>query len=165
MVAPCANQEDWYPSSLPLYSSSTDLDVLTLDYCQSSDSRPALKRRLELLREIWQNFQNAKEDASIWEQSKRGKRKRELEEEDIERLTQSSRRTTRSQSRISQGDSDNVKHIHTSGSHKRRAAVSSLSGRTLTERAVFHLSKRQKSSDFRTTVKHWVESIYGLWLG
>lgn len=139
----------------------TDLDTLTLDYCQSSDSCPALKRRLELLCEIWEIFLNAKEDASNWERGKMGKRKREEEDEDIERLTQSSRRTTRSQSRISQGPTgDNAKHIHTSCSRKRKAVPSS-SGRTLTERAVFHLSKRQKTSDFRTTVKYWAESIHG----
>jgi hypothetical protein len=112
----------------------TDIDALTLDYCgQSSDSRPALKHRLELLREIWEIFENAKEDASNWEQSKRSKKKREQDDEEIERLTQSSQRTTRSQSRISEArgpNGDNVKHtIHTSGSRKRKAAPSS-SGRT-----------------------------------
>jgi hypothetical protein len=138
-----------------------DLDTLTLDYCQSSDSRPALKRRLELLCEIWEIFQNAKGDAGNWERDKRGKRKREQEDEDIERLTQSTRRTTRSQSRISQGPTgDNVKYINTSDNHKRKAVPSS-SGRTLTERAVSHLGKRQKTSDFRTRVKRWAESIYG----
>ena len=137
-----------------------DLDALTLDYCQSSDSRPALKRRLELLCEIWEIFQNAKEDASDWERSNRGKRKREQDDEDIERLTQSSRRTTRSQSRISQGPTDsNVKHIYTSVGCKRKAAPST-SGNMLTECAVSHLSKRQKTSDFHTTVKRWAESIH-----
>jgi hypothetical protein len=68
-----------------------DFDALTLDY--SSDSRPALKHRLELLREIWEIFQNAEEDASNWEQGKRSKRKREQDDEDIERLSQFSRRT------------------------------------------------------------------------
>jgi hypothetical protein len=138
-----------------------DLDALTLDYCQSSDSRPALKRRLELLCETWEISQNAKGDAGNWERDKRGKRKREQEDEDIERLTQSTRRTTRSQSRISQGPTgNNVNYINTSDNHKRKAVPSS-SGRTLTERAVFHLGKRQKTSDFRTTVKRWAESIYG----
>jgi hypothetical protein len=136
----------------------TDLDAITLDFCQSRDSRPALKRRLELLCEIWEIFQNAEADANNWEWGKRGKRKREQDDEDIERLTQSSRRTTRSQSRLSQNPTgDNVKLF---GSRKRKAAPS-LSGTTLTERAVFRLSKRQKTSDFRTLVKHWVESIHG----
>jgi hypothetical protein len=30
-----------------------DLDAITLGYCESGTSRPALKRRLELLCEIW----------------------------------------------------------------------------------------------------------------
>jgi hypothetical protein len=139
----------------------TDLDAITLDYCQSSDSRPALKRRLELLCEIWKLFQDAKEDASNWERGLRGKRKREQEDEDIERLTQSSQRTTRSHPpHISQGPiGDHVKHIRTSGSRKRKAAPS-LCGTTLTERAVFHLSKRQKTFGFRAMVKHWAESIH-----
>jgi hypothetical protein len=138
----------------------TDLDTITLDYCQSSDSRSALKRRLELLCKIWEIFQNAKEDANNWERGKRGKRKREQEDEDIERLTQSSRRTTRSQLRMSQDSTgDNAILTHTSGSRKRKAA-SSLSGTTLTERAVSHLSKRQKTSDFHTMIKHWAESVH-----
>ena len=35
---------------------------------------------------------------------------------------------------------------------------------TLTERAVFHLSKWQKTYGFHTAVKHWAESIHD-WLG
>ena len=48
---------------------SADLDAITLDYCKSIDSRPlaALKRRLELLCEIWKLFQDAKEDANSLE--------------------------------------------------------------------------------------------------
>jgi hypothetical protein len=136
-----------------------DLDAITLDYCQSSDSRPALKRRLELLCEIWKLFQNAKEDASSWERGLRGKRKREQEDEDIERLTQSNQCITRLQLPQGPTGDNNVKRIRTSGSRKRKAALS-FSGTTLTERAVFHLGKRQKTSDFHTMVKHWAESIH-----
>jgi hypothetical protein len=68
----------------------TDLDAIALDYCRSIDSRAALKRRLELLSEIWAIFENAKEDAKHRERGTRGKRKRERDDEDIERLTQSS---------------------------------------------------------------------------
>jgi hypothetical protein len=140
-----------------------DFDALTLDYCQSSDTRPALKCRLKLLCEIWEIFQNAKEDAGNWERGKKGKRKREQEDEDIDRFTASSQRTTRSQSRISLGPTgDNIKHIHTSGNlSRKRKAVHSSSGMSLTERAVFHHSKQQKTSDFHTTVKRWAESIHG----
>ena len=135
----------------------TNLDAITIEFCQSKDSRPALKRRLELLCEIWEIFQNAKADANNWERGKRGKRKRDQDDEDIERLTQSSRRTTRSQSRLSHNPmGDNVE---LSRSRKRKAAPC-LRGATLTERAVSHLSKRQKTSDFRTTVKHWAQSIH-----
>jgi hypothetical protein len=133
-----------------------DLDVITLGYCESGDSRPALKRRLELLCEIWKIFQDAKEDANCWQRDKMGKRMREQEDEDIERLTQSSQRTTRSQTRTSHGPTgDNAKR-----SRKRKASTGSC-GMTLTERAVLHVSKRQKTSDFRTMVKHWVESLQG----
>lgn len=133
---------------------AADLDAMTLDCCQSIDLRPVLKRRLELLREIWQTFQNAKEDASNWERARRGKRRREQEEDEIERLSQSSRRTTRSQSRILEGLSgNNVKH------NRKRKASRSLCGTTLTEHAVLHLSKRQKTFDNRTAVKCWMESI------
>lgn len=132
----------------------TDLDAITLGYCESDDSRPTLKRRLELLCEIWELFQDTKEDASSWQRDKSGKRTREQEDADIERLTQSSQRTTRSQSRASQGPTGN----RMKRSRKRKASPS-LCGSTLTERAVLHLTKRQKTSDFRTTVKHWVESM------
>jgi len=71
---------------------AADLDAIVTDCCHSTDLRPALKRRLELLHEIWGIFRNAKEDASNWERGKRGKRMREQEDEEIERLTQSSRR-------------------------------------------------------------------------
>jgi hypothetical protein len=54
----------------------TDLDAITLDYCNSSDSRVALKRRLELLCEIWKLFLDAKEDAINWQRDKRGKSER-----------------------------------------------------------------------------------------
>jgi hypothetical protein len=140
----------------------TDLDTITLDYCPSSDSRRALKHRLELLCEIWELFQNAKEDANKWERGMKGKRKREQEDEDIERLTQSSRRTARSQSRMSQdptGDNTIVMHPSQAGSRKRKAA-SSLRLTTLTKRAVSHLSKRQKTSDFHMKIKYWAESIH-----
>lgn len=145
----------------------SNLDAITLDYCQSNDSRPALKHRLELLSEIWAIFENAKEDASSWERGMRGKRKRERDDEDIERLTQSSQRTTRSQSHLSHSQRqesapthDEIKHIHTSGARKRKVAPS-LSGTTLTEDAVSHLSKRPKTSDFCTRVKRWAESVHG----
>jgi hypothetical protein len=130
-----------------------DLDAITLGYCESHDSRPALKRRLELLSEIWKLFQDTMEDASSWQREKMGKRLREQEDGDIERLTQSSQRTTRSQSRASQGT--------TRKRSRKRKASPSLFGTTLTERAVLRLTKRQKNSDFRTTVKHWVESMQG----
>lgn len=133
-----------------------DLDAITLGYCESADSRPALKYRLELLCEIWKLFQDSMENASSWQRDKLGKRTREQEDEDIERLTQSSLRTTRSQSRTSQGPTGNSMKR----SRKRKASPS-LYGTTLTERAVLRLTKRQKASDFHTMVKHWVESTQG----
>ncbi len=53
-----------------------DLSAITLGYCKSDDSRPALKRRLELLCEIWKLFQDTKEVASSWQRDKMGKRMR-----------------------------------------------------------------------------------------
>lgn len=133
---------------------AADFDTIVTDCCHSPDLRPSLKHRLELLHEIWGIFRNAKEDASNWERGKRGKRMREQEDEEIGRLTQSSRRTTRSQSRVLEGPSgNNVKH------GRKRKASHSLCGTTLTKHAVLHLSKRQKTSNCRTVVKHWLESI------
>lgn len=63
---------------------------------------------------------------------------REQEDEDIERLTQSTRRTTRSQ-----GPTGNT------SDNRKRKVVPSSSGRTLTERALFHLSKRLPTCDLQ----------------
>ncbi|KAM6489220.1 hypothetical protein JOM56_015390 [Amanita muscaria] len=142
-----------------------DLDAITLDYCQSSDSRPTLKGRLEVLREIWEILQSAKQDASKWEESKRGKRKRDEDDEDIERLTQSSQRTTRSKLRASQAPAPqktaNQQTSHRTSTAWKRKAHASLTGTTLTEYAVRHHNKRQKTSRFHNSVKRWAESIHG----
>ena len=142
-----------------------DLDAVTLDYCASGNSRAALKRRLELLCAIWGILQDAKDDANKWEVSKRGKRRRDQEDEDIERLTQSTKRTTRSAARESQDpahDNTKTRRIsgHTSGARKRKPEVS-LSGTTLTECVVRYHNKRQKTSRFHNSVKRWAESIHG----
>jgi hypothetical protein len=127
-----------------------DLDTITLAYCQSSNST-ALKRRLELLLEIWEILQDAKEDANNWKRGIQGKRKREQDDEDIERLTQSSRRTTRSHS-------GKMLRLVDTSSRKRKAPPSSC-GTQLTKHAVFHLNKRQKTSDLSTRVKRWAEWV------
>ena len=59
---------------------------------------------------------------------------------------------------------DNVNHIRTSDSRKRKANTQLMYRTTLTDRAAFHHSKRQKTSDFRTSVKKWAESVHD-WLG
>lgn len=53
----------------------TDLEAITCDYCRSSSSRRIVKHQLELLCEIWEIFQGAKEDANNWERGTRGKGK------------------------------------------------------------------------------------------
>jgi hypothetical protein len=70
-----------------------NLDAIARACCQTSKNHQALKGRLELLCEMWNLFENARANAKDW---KRGKRKRERDDEDIERLLQLSRRTTRS---------------------------------------------------------------------
>ncbi len=124
----------------------------SIDLHEITSSRPELKPRLKLLCEIWEIFLNARDDACKWEGSLKRKRKWAQDAEDVERLTQSSQRTTRSKSRKLRVDND-VK-----GNHKRKAAPS-LSGTTLTKRAVLRSSKRQKSSNLYTRIKRWAESI------
>jgi hypothetical protein len=134
-----------------------DLDTIILAYCQSSDAT-GFKHRLELLLEIWKILQNSKENAEDWRRGIQGIRKREQDDEDVERLTQSSLRTTRSRSRklprLSNDDS-----VALTG-RKRKAPPSSC-GTQLTKHAVSHLNKRQKTSNFRAAMKHWAESIQG----
>ena len=100
-----------------------DLDAVTLDYCESSNSCATLKCQMELLCEIWEILLNAKDDANKWEESKRGKRKRDSEDEDIERLTQSTKWTMHLAAGASQDPAhNNTKNQrmfgHTSGARK-----------------------------------------------
>lgn len=164
-----------------------DLDQVALDYHQSetSDSQMELKLQLELLRDIWALFENAKEAAKAWEETERKERrkaKRKREENDTDTYSLTTRRTTRSQSRSANGGHDDPPSPSESGSractqpggsdtHKRSTRVankrkrklgsSSLSGATLTETAMQHLSKRQKTGDLNTTIMQWVESTCG----
>lgn len=78
-----------------------DLNVIARECHQKTKSQQALRRQLELLCEIQALFLNAQNDPKAWEQVQSGKRKRDDEdenEEDMERRSQSSQRTTRSQS-------------------------------------------------------------------
>lgn len=139
-----------------------------------------LKRQLELLRNIWALFENAKEAAKAWEETEREKRrkaKRKREENDTDTYSLTTRRTTRSHSRSANGSHDGPPSPSQSGSRvrtqpggsdthkqstrvankrKRKLGSSSLSGATLTETAMRHLSKRQKIADLNTTVMRWV---------
>jgi len=163
-----------------------DLDQVALDYHQSemSDSQRELKRQLELLRDIWALFENAKEAAKAWEErerEERRKKKRRRDEEDTETYSLTIKRTTRSQSSRSAnaghggsptpsrpgsrasrqpGGSNTHKQSSRVDNKRKRKSASSTSGATLTEDAVWHLCKRQKSTDPNTMVKRWVES-YG----
>jgi hypothetical protein len=132
-----------------------DLEVIAADRCKSSVARGSLKRQLEMVSEIWEIIQGAKEDAKKWESQSRGKRKREIEDEDIERLSRSSGQSTRSRSRASRGVGQEKVEVGSSRSQKRKAACS-LSRTMLTESAVLRLSKQQRRSDVGTKVKEWV---------
>jgi hypothetical protein len=133
--------------------SAVNLNAIVAQY-ESSNLPPALEGRLDLLRQIWELIQNAKEEADSWRKnSTKGKRKREQDDDDIERLSRSTRLTTRSQSRILHRHGDDV------GYRRKRKAPPSSCGTTLTKRAVLHFSKRQKHSDFRAMVRRWAESI------
>jgi septal ring factor EnvC (AmiA/AmiB activator) len=85
-----------------------DLNQVALDYHQSemSDSQMELKRQLELLRDIWALFENAKEAAKAWEETEkeeRRKAKRKREENDTNTYSLTTKRTTRSQSHSANG--------------------------------------------------------------
>jgi hypothetical protein len=91
------------------------------------------------------------------------------------------KRTTRSQTRTANGGLDGPPTPSRPGSRasrqpgssntdrrssrlarkRKRKSGSSTSGATLTETAVWHLCKRQKTTDPNTTIKRWVESTYG----
>lgn len=159
-----------------------DLAAIVQACRQTNEDRQALKDLLELLCETWNLFEDARANAKDWEKEKRGKRKREHDDEDIERLSQSSQRTTRSQSRSSRGspgrmsaparkgvDSTrdwcrgsrtNIEQTQGSGIRKRKWTHTSR-GATLSEYAVLHLGKRQKTEELDRMVKRWVESACG----
>jgi len=123
-----------------------DFDNITTDL--------ALKGRLELLGEIWEFIKSAEEDAKSWGR----KRPREKKEDEEEEDSNASRRITRSQFRRDRETTDS-KVEEPLG--RKRKAESSLCGTMLTERTVIQLSKRQKTSDFRTEIRRWAESIGG----
>jgi len=82
-----------------------NLDQVALDYHQSemSDAQMELKHQLDLLCYIWALFENGKEAAKAWEETEREKRrkaKRKREENDTDTYSLTTRRTTRSQSRL-----------------------------------------------------------------
>jgi hypothetical protein len=153
-----------------------DLDAITQACCQTNEHQQALKDRLELLCKTWSLFENAMANAKDWETERRGKRKRERDDEDIERHSQSTQRTTRSQSRSSRGSAGrksaparadrcrgsrtNIEQTQESSAQKRNWTHSSSSA-ILSEYAVSRLGKRQKTSDLNATVKRWVESACG----
>ena len=103
--------------------------------------------------DIWEMMESAKQDAAAWETAKSRKRKRDIYDDVSDRMTQSSRRSTGSQSR--------ALHRDVRSSQKRKA-VSTSSGSLLTEHAVYRLDKRQKALDFRSTIKCWAESVSGM---
>jgi hypothetical protein len=164
-----------------------DLSQVALDYYESeaSNSHMELKRQLELLRDTWALFENAEEAARIWEEREReerrkGKRKRDDDDMDTSSLT--TKRTTRSQQRSAndphasqpspsrtasraskgqpRGSNTYKQSTRATNKRKRKLGYSSSEG-TLTESAVWHLCKRQKTTDLNTTVKRWVESTCG----
>jgi hypothetical protein len=164
-----------------------DLDRVALDYHKSetSDSQRELKRQLELLCDIWALFENARDAANVWggkEREERQKKKRKRDEDDVDTSSLTTKRTTRSQTRTANGGHDGPPSPSQSGSgtskkprgsnthrrssrvankRKRKSGLSSISGATLTETAVWHLCKRQKTTDPNTTIERWVESTYG----
>jgi hypothetical protein len=165
-----------------LKCAGADLGVIAQACCQTNESQQALKDRLELLCETWNLFEDAKANTKDWEKEKRGKSQRERDDGDIERLSQSSQCTTRSQSRSSRGSAGrksaparkvvnttgdrcggsrtNIEQTPASGTRKRQWTRSS-SGTTLSEYAVSRLGQRQKTSDLNGMVKRWVESACG----
>ena len=136
-----------------------NLDVISWACCQMSKNQQALKDWLELLSETWSRFENAMANAKDWEMEKRSKRKREHNNKDIERLSQSRQRTTQSQSRSlpgsagrnsspacrgrCRGSRTNIGQMQASGTHKWNWTHSS-SGATLSKYTVSHLGKQQK---------------------
>jgi hypothetical protein len=126
-----------------------------------SDSQIELKHQLEL--------------------EKMRKEKRKREENDTDTYSLTTRRTTQSQSCSVNGGHNGPPSPSQSSSracqpggsdtHERSMPVankcewklgsSSLSGATLTDTAMRHLSKWQKIADLNTTVMQWVESTCG----
>ncbi|KAM6493040.1 hypothetical protein JOM56_011174 [Amanita muscaria] len=100
-------------------------------------------------------IENAKKDTNNWGRSTRRKRKREQDDEDIERFSQSCHRLTRSQSRLLQGgerrdsapthDGDKMDD----GSEHMGSGTKSQHTRTFG----IHKRKRQKPSNLHATVK------------
>lgn len=135
-----------------------NLDDVSLMYHghERNEVQIATTERLTLLSKIWGLFTGAKDDAKLWGNKNRGsKRKRVQDDDDTERLSQRSGRSTRSVMKaLAEGQSGEG-----SGTRKRDWEMMSESTMTLTGDALAHLGKRQKTVEI---VREWAKSTSGI---
>jgi hypothetical protein len=143
--------------------------------CETNETQHALK----LLCVTWNLFEHARGNAKDWKTEKRGKRKREHDDEDIERLLQSSHRTTRSVSfiawwcrtKVCSSSKDSIQSEMCGGSRTNIELTQHLEladgnghiaqQEPLGEYAVSRFGQRQKTSIWSRMVERWVESACG----
>ena len=140
-----------------------DLDALARMYHGEESSDPqvqATKERLALLREIWELIKGAARDARKWEENHRGKRPRDVFNDDVERLSQITGRQTRSSTRSkSQGGNSNPTGTRqASGGTQRKMNMGSRErDMTLTGDVLAQLGRPQKGWN-TLRVRNWVEA-------
>jgi hypothetical protein len=133
-----------------------DLDGLAAPHVASRD----IKLRLEALKEIWTLMEGARVNAEKWGVSVAGKRKRDRDEDDMERLSFSTRRTTRSQG-LGNGDPANEPvRGQPALNSSMRIHMSALDPPSLTETEVYHHNLRRETSYFshiQWRVREWLD--------
>ncbi len=118
----------------------------------------ATKRSLILLRDIWDLIVDAKDDAKKWEESERGKRKRDKDGDDIERLSQRTGCTTHSSAKT-QRNSESKPASQTRTQPKKNPGKRKRD-RTLSGRVLARLGKHDNSMD---RIKEWAEVTAECW--
>jgi hypothetical protein len=139
----------------PKLASANLEDVV--EKCGGSDVyREDLMECLVLLREIWELFEQAKDDAERWEKSNRQPTKREREKDDMERLSYMGRHTTRSKSQSSRHQPSPTPKRNNNDPTTSQSIIQLKA--CLTKHALFRHGKHQKlqNSPFRG-IRSWLE--------
>jgi hypothetical protein len=137
-----------------------NLDAIALTYHEDmrGEAQDATTERLTLLLKTWDLIMGAKDDARKWQESQTGKRKRDKDDDDIERLSQKTGRTTRSSAKT-QRESESEPPSQPKTPPKKNSGTRKRD-ETLTGKVLARLGE---PDDNRDRIKVWAEASAGSW--